>query len=206
MVIFNIGSYLRLSKTLKTALEPKDEKTCHLRTMMPEEIVEKFANSLEYFEPIDGQPSDTNLTRIWEFVALLLLQILYEKTGAMHNLIGLICPEAAYTTRYGAAFLESTRVGAYDTAIDDDATAVARACTEAAHKANRADCATYEMARRETAQFILSVVEDTWVREIHDKETLYTDFELKASLAHLKAQFTGRHAIDLLVLHNEMQH
>ena len=30
--------------------------------MMPKEIVEKFADALENFEPIDGQPSDTDLT------------------------------------------------------------------------------------------------------------------------------------------------
>ena len=134
--------------------------------MTPEKIVEKFANSLKHLELIDGQPSDTDLTRIREIVAPLLLQILYEETVDVHNLIGLIQLEAAYTMRYCAAFLEPTRVGAYDAAIDDYATAVVRARTEAAHKAKRVDRATYETARRETEQFILAVAEDTWVREI----------------------------------------
>ena len=89
--------------------------------------------------------------------------------GAGHNLIGLIWPEAAYTTRYGAAFLKPTRMGEYDTIIDEDATSAVRVCTEAAHKAKRTDRAIYktarrETARRETAQFVLAVVEDTWVR------------------------------------------
>ena len=69
--------------------------------MTPKEIVVKFSNSLEHFEPIDGHLSDTDLTRIREVVAPLLLQIPYDKTGAVHNLIGLIRPEAAYTMRYG---------------------------------------------------------------------------------------------------------
>ena len=132
--------------------------------MMPEEVVSKFANSLEQFKPIDGQPSDTDLTRIREFVAPLLLQIPYNETGDVHNLISLILPEAAYTTRYGAAFLESKRAGAYDATIDNDATAVVRARIEAAHKEKRAYCTTYETLRRETAQFIFAVVEDSWVR------------------------------------------
>ena len=84
----------------------------------------------------------------------------------MHNLIGLIRLEAAYTTRYGAAFLKPTRVGAYDAIIYYNVAAVDRACTEAAHKSKCIVCATYKTVQRETAQFILAVVEDTWVREL----------------------------------------
>ena len=128
---------------------------------MPKKIGAKLANALEQFEPIAGQPSDTNLTRIREVVAPL---VQYDKTGAVHNLIGLICPEAAYITRYGAALLKPTRVGSYNATINNDVTAVVRVRKEATHKAKRADRATYETARQETAQFILAVVNGTWVR------------------------------------------
>ena len=50
--------------------------------------------------------------------------------------------------------------------IDDNATAVVRTRTEAAHKAKRTDRATYDTARQETTQFVLAVVADTWVREL----------------------------------------
>ena len=80
--------------------------------MTPEEIVAKFADTLDKFRPITGQPSDTDFTRLREAVAPLLLQILYDKTGAVHNLIGLIRPKAAYVVRYGEAFPEPKRVGA----------------------------------------------------------------------------------------------
>ena len=73
---------------------------------------------------------------------------------------------AEYTERYGAEFVKLTRFGAYDATIDDDATAVVRAGTEAAHKSNQANRGTYETVRRETAQFILIVVKDTLVREL----------------------------------------
>ena len=72
--------------------------------MTPKEIVAKFAKVLKKFEPINGQPSDIDLMQIREAVVPLLLQLPYNKTGAVHNLIGLICPEAAYTMCYGAAF------------------------------------------------------------------------------------------------------
>ena len=48
--------------------------------------------------------------------------------------------------RYGEAFPEPKRVGAYDLEIEDDDTAVVRARLEAAHKARRADRATFETA------------------------------------------------------------
>ena len=64
--------------------------------MTPGEIVAKFAHALDNFDPITGQLSDNYLTRLWEAVTPILLQILYDKTGAVHNLIR---PEAAYVTR-----------------------------------------------------------------------------------------------------------
>ena len=81
--------------------------------MTPEEIVEKFAHPLNQFEPISGQPSDSDLTRFREAVVPLLIQIPYDETGAVHNLIVLIRPEDAYVLCYGAAFHEPVRVGDY---------------------------------------------------------------------------------------------
>ena len=100
---------------------------------------------------------------------------MYDETGAVHNLISLIRMEASYAASYSKAFPKPTRVGAYDSNIDDDATAVVRAQSEAAHKAKRADCATFETARQETTQFLLAVVADTWVCEFWDSDSLYTE-------------------------------
>ena len=72
--------------------------------MTPEEIVAKFAHSIDHFDPIVGKPSDSDLTRLQEAVAPLLLQIPYDEMGAFHNLISLIRPEAAYVARYGTSF------------------------------------------------------------------------------------------------------
>ena len=92
--------------------------------MTPEDVVAKFAHSLDNFYPIDGKPSDSELTRLQEAVAPLLLQIPYDETGAVHNLIGLIRMEAAYVARYVEAFPDPTRFGEYDNNIDDDATSL----------------------------------------------------------------------------------
>ena len=58
--------------------------------MTPKEIVAKFAHSLDNFDPVVGQLSNSDLTRLREAVAPLLLQIPYDETGVVHNLIDLI--------------------------------------------------------------------------------------------------------------------
>ena len=86
---------------------------------MSEDIVAKFANAIKQFDPIDGQLSDTDLAQIREVLELLLFQIFYDETEGTHNLIGLIRPVAAYTTRNGAEFAVPERVVAYNATIDD---------------------------------------------------------------------------------------
>ena len=96
------------------------------------------------------------------------------------------------------------RVRAYDTTIDNNAVVIVRGRSEVAHKAKRANRATFETARRETTQFFLAVVANTSVRKLRDSDSLYTEVAPKDILAHLQAGCTGRHALDLLALHNEM--
>ena len=123
----------------------------------------KFAHALDNFEPIDVQPSDTNLKRLQEAVTPLLLQIPYNKTRAVHNLIGLVRPEAAYVARYGEAFPDPTRVGPTILIL-----------TTTLQPPSLRDPRRPETARRETTQFVLAVVADTWVRELRDSDSLYT--------------------------------
>ena len=52
---------------------------------------------------------------------------------------------------------------------------------------------------------MLSVVADTWVRELRDPDTIYTEVDPRDLFAHLHAGCTDRHALELLALHNEIQ-
>ena len=61
------------------------------------------------------------------------------------------------------------------------------------------------MAQRETTQFVLAIVADTWVRELRDSNSLYTKVSPKEIFSHIQAGCTGWHALGLLALHNEMQ-
>ena len=46
---------------------------------------------------------------------------------------------------------------------------------------------------------------DTWVRELRDPNTIYTEIDPCDLFSHLQAGCTGRHALELLALHNDMQ-
>ena len=52
---------------------------------------------------------------------------------------------------------------------------------------------------------MLAIVADTWVRELKDTDTIYTEVDPQDFFAHLQAGCTGRHALDILALHNKMQ-
>ena len=125
--------------------------------------------------------------------------------GAVHNLTGLIRPEAEYIARYGAAFPEPAIIEAYNPSINDNAMAIVRVRTEAAHKAKHTDRATYETARQDTTQFILTVFADTWVQELRDTKTIYNEVAPTDLHSHLQAVRTGRCTLDLMALHNVMQ-
>ena len=58
--------------------------------MLPEEIVAKFAEALELFDPIKGKPSIWNLTEIAEVLTQFLLQITFDETKGKENLVGII--------------------------------------------------------------------------------------------------------------------
>ena len=52
---------------------------------------------------------------------------------------------------------------------------------------------------------MLAVVADTWVREVRDSDSIYTEVAPKDIFSHLQAGCTVRHALDILALHNEIQ-
>ena len=107
--------------------------------MSPEEIVAKFAEALELFEPIKGQPSIWDLTKILEVLTQLLFQIRFDETEGKDNLVWVINSTANYRSRYGQAFVIPRRVGAYNESIADNAKAAVRSKMDAKHRYHRAD-------------------------------------------------------------------
>ena len=173
--------------------------------MSPKEIVAKFAEALELFEPIEGQPSIRNLTEIAGVLTRLLLQIPFDETEGKKNLVGIIDSATTYRSRYRQAFVVQKRVGVYNETIADDAKAAVRAKIEAKHRARIVDRSMWETERQENVHFLLRVVKDTCVPELQDAVKFYTDVEPWALITHLQRHATGRHAFDLLALMDQMR-
>ena len=77
---------------------------------------------------------------------------------------------------------------------------------EAVHTAKIVDYLIFAATKRETRDFIPTVVEDTWVRELCESVMFYTAVETSKLIDHLQTLCGGLHALDVLALQNEMQH
>ena len=69
----------------------------------------------------------------------------------------------------------------------------------------RADYDVYDTAIRCTHNFIIAVVEDTWIRELHDPISQYNDAAPWAIMLNLTTTSVGIHTFDVLTLQNAMQ-
>ena len=69
----------------------------------------------------------------------------------------------------------------------------------------REDYKLFTNAKLKARALILHAVDKTWVLELKDEETLFTQVTLRQLLDHLQSICGGLHAIDVLALQNEMQ-
>ena len=134
--------------------------------MKPDEIATQFAEATLSFDQIIGQPTDSDIVRMFEAMAHILLTVPYDEAHASHSLIGLLYSEAEYMVEYIDAFVTPTKPGIYDTTIPADASDGLRAKMEAIHKAFRSDYGLYEAAERGARQFIIEVVEETYIHDL----------------------------------------
>ena len=65
-----------------------------------------------------------------------------------------------------------------------------------------ADCLLFATAKHETCDFILVVVEDTWVCELRETVTFYTVVAPSKILDHYQTLCGGLHVLNVLSLQN----
>ena len=82
--------------------------------MKPEDVPLLFAEMASTYEPILGQPSDSEIFKITEVLSEALYQIPYDDEKCVHNLVGLIQDKTSYTAEYTAAFTSPKKPGIYD--------------------------------------------------------------------------------------------
>ena len=89
--------------------------------MDPEEADSLFAEKLNVFDPISGQPTDTELMQLRKELTLTLLPLPYNIGKGIHNLMGLVTEKDDYRVRYGANFPKTTRPAVYNKDISNNA-------------------------------------------------------------------------------------
>ena len=67
------------------------------------------------------------------------------------------------------------------------------------------DYKLYAKAKLEARALILHAVDETWVLELKDEETLFTQVTPRQFLGHLQSIYGRLYAIDVLAPQNEMQ-
>ena len=174
--------------------------------MKSTEIQAAFAALLETFEPITGQPTDEDLTRLKNGILQQVVPIPFDTELGAHNLMGLVLTDAEYLNILGGtatfpAYL--TRPKAYPE-LAKDVTVGDRAQAKAIHKARVKDWEIFDCVQREVRAFIIATVEDTWICEHHDPITIYSYVSPRILLDHLWASCTGLHSLDVLALRESM--
>ena len=113
--------------------------------------------------------------------------------------------EDDYKVHYRAKSPTTTNPAVYDKNVPNNAMNVVRFKAEVVHAAKITDYELFAAAERETRNFILAVVEDTWVRKLREPVMLYTAISPYEILAHLQALCGGLHALNVLALQNYIQ-
>jgi hypothetical protein len=177
----------------------------HPATMTPTALTLALATATLAFLPIAGQPTDDNLVCINNALAPILLKVTYDRANGVQNLWGLIADADRYLHHYGLAFVRpATRLAVYDPDIAEGASRVECTCAEAAWAARIQDYEAYEAAKAGVKAFIEAVVDDTWIRDLRDPETFYSNVTALALLNHLRDRSGGLHALDMVSLTIQM--
>ena len=118
------------------------------------------------YEPILGQPSDSNIVKITEVLSEALYQIPFDDEKGIHNLVGLIQEKESYTKDYKEAFPTQKKPGIYDPSITESTKDSIRAQKEAIHKAKCQDYKLFAKEERGVRNFIIAVVLETYIRDL----------------------------------------
>ena len=104
--------------------------------MTPEAITLLFREAREAFPPLEGKPSDNDLTTIRETLLPILMEIPYDQLGGVHSLTAILTDPVRYAADHGGSiFVRPGCLPLYDKNIANNALTVVQVRGEAAHHA-----------------------------------------------------------------------
>jgi hypothetical protein len=169
--------------------------------MTPKAITSALAAAQALFLPIDGQPSNNDLVRLSDTILPILLKATYNRINGVHNLWGLVASADCYLHHYGAPFVcPATLPACYGPAINAEASCIERVCAKTAWAALLQDYKAYEAAKRSIKVFIEAIVNNTWISNLHNPKTFYSNVTALAIFDHLCKRSGDLHVLDMVSL------
>jgi len=164
--------------------------------MTPEEITTVLKEAAEAFPALGSrQPEDEDIVAIREALVPILLRIPYDNAAVAptkkHNLSGLIQRRTVYqnSRNDNAPFPAFVALGIYPTIADDAKQNIVRK-EEAIHKVKLADEGRRLAAETGLSQFIFTVVDETWYKDLRDPDEFYTNVTAMDLLGHFESHST----------------
>jgi hypothetical protein len=168
--------------------------------MTPKAIVSALTAAQVLFLPIDGQPSKQRQCHCVHY-----LKSTYNCVNSVHNLWGLVANGNSYLHHYSAPFVcPATRLACYDPAINVEASHVDHYCAEAPWATKIQDYKAYEANEHGVKVCIKAVVEDTWICDLRNPQTFYSNVTALTLFNHLREHSRGLHALDIVLLTSQM--
>ena len=175
--------------------------------MSLEELSTLFEAAREDFEVENGQPTNAYLVKIRAFIPSILLLALYNEENDNHNIVGLVWSTSKYkaTHQGNLGFHNPTRPAIYNLTITEDNKTAVVWKKEITWKARVNNYKLYAKAKLKSRALILHAADKTWILELKDEETLFTQVTPRQLLDQLQSICVVLHPIDILMLQNEMQ-
>ena len=131
----------------------------------PAELTLAIEKASKGFAVIATKPTDDKIFKILQLLVPVLVSTKYDELKKEHNLSVVILPQIHYENIYGVGpFTILPLVSLYDTSIVKDAMSTEVHRSEVANESKQNDQFLYDTANTGCANFIMSVVENTWFK------------------------------------------
>ena len=163
-----------------------------MSAIKPAELTLAILKATEGFTVIMDRPMDNNLIEIRQLLVPVLMQTTYDELRLRHNLVGV-----RYEKNYKkGAYAITPVISLYDDNIDKDATRLEINQAEGKHEARQNNRQLYETADNACRSFIMTVVDETWYKELEDPNNFYTKVTAINLLEHLTEFCAGLLTVD----------
>ena len=163
----------------------------------PTELTVAIQKAREGFTVIVDSPTNNDLIEIRQLLVPVLMKTTYDELTLQHNLAGVILPTERSEQIYKKGdYAIPPVIPLYNDNIDKDATRLEINRSKGKHKAQRNDRQLYKTAENACRSFIMTVVDETWYKELEDPDTFYTKVTAIKLLEHLTEFCAGLHTVD----------